>query len=300
MSTRRPLCAEASRARDEPLAATASRVDTWLLVEYRGAWARDLLGGSRLPAAVKSHLERELATLTRPRLLFIRRPERKHSQGVVVYVARTRERSSRLRRLELEKHEDLLELDLAAEPGTTMKGPLVVVCTHGKRDACCARFGFALYDALRAAPGPEVWQSSHVGGDRFAGNLVVLPQGLTFGRVGHEEAAHVVGRALAGELELKHYRGRSCYPFAVQAAEHELRARRGLTRLDDLALGGVERKGTGWLVRFRGPAGEFYETDVATELGEEPAYLTCGAQVAKRPRRYVARTRAGSLPAPGA
>jgi hypothetical protein len=300
MPTRRPLCAEASRARDEPLFATASRVDTWLLVEYRGTWARDLLGGSRLSAAVKSHLERELAPLTRPRLLFIRRPERRPGQGVVVYVARTRERGSSLRRLELEEYEDLLGLDLEVGPGTTAEGPLVVVCTHGKRDACCARFGFALYDELRGAPGPEVWQSSHVGGDRFAGNLVVLPQGLTFGRVGREEATHVVGRALAGELELEHYRGRSSYSFPVQAAEHELRARYGLTRLDDLALAGIERRGAGWLVRFRGPEGEPYEADVAAELGGEPAYLTCGARVVKRPRRYVARTRAGSLPAPGA
>jgi hypothetical protein len=47
----KPLCAETSRAHAEPLHATASRVDTWILIEYRGLWAHDAVDGSTLSAS---------------------------------------------------------------------------------------------------------------------------------------------------------------------------------------------------------------------------------------------------------
>ena len=53
---RRPLCADISRENAEPLAATASRIDNWFLVEYRGLWSRDALPGSGSLDQVKEHL----------------------------------------------------------------------------------------------------------------------------------------------------------------------------------------------------------------------------------------------------
>ena len=142
--------------------------------------------------------------------------------------------------LELEHHDELLGVDLAAalaggETGATaVDGPLYVVCTHGKRDRCCALQGLPLYDALRRETDPgRVWQSTHVGGDRFAGNLVVLPHGLYYGRVAPADAARVLAAHAAGEVELDHYRGRSAYPFPVQAAERALRESEGLLGIDD-------------------------------------------------------------------
>ena len=81
----RPLCADISRQAAEPLGATASRVDHWLLVEYPGRWSRDVLGGSALAPGVKEHLRDQLAALPHARLLFIRRPERRGSAERQVY-----------------------------------------------------------------------------------------------------------------------------------------------------------------------------------------------------------------------
>ena len=50
-----PFCADTSRQAGEPLGATASRVDHWLLVEYPGRWARDPVAGSLVPPEVKEH-----------------------------------------------------------------------------------------------------------------------------------------------------------------------------------------------------------------------------------------------------
>ena len=57
-SVSKPLCAETSRAHAEPLGATASRVDTWILLEYRGLWAHDAVDGSTLSRELKAHLRR--------------------------------------------------------------------------------------------------------------------------------------------------------------------------------------------------------------------------------------------------
>ena len=106
-----------------------------------------------------------------------------------------------------------------------MGHPLLLVCTHGKHDRCCARYGRPLYQALaEQADDGWVWQSSHVGGDRFAGNVVVLPDGLYFGRVEPADAWSLLDEYLAGRIDLEHYRGRSAHTFAEQAAERAIRA----------------------------------------------------------------------------
>src|SRR5262249_29131373 len=149
-------------------------------------------------------------------------------------------------------------------------GPLLLVCTHGKHDRCCARYGRPLYEALRdEADEGWVWQCSHVGGDRFAGNLVVLPEGLYFGRVGPDDAWTVLEEYVAGRIHLPCYRGRSRYPFRIQAAEQAVRERAGLTGIDDLELVSTDP------ICFRA-GGQAYEVEVKRELGPL-TYVTCAA-----------------------
>ena len=62
-------------------------------------------------------------------------------------------------------------------------GPLFGVCTHGRHDACCAERGRPVAAALTASHPAETWEISHMGGDRFAANMVVLPEGLYYGRM---------------------------------------------------------------------------------------------------------------------
>ena len=46
MSSRRPFCSDVSLDNGESLGATASRIDHWLIVEYRGLWGPDALRAS--------------------------------------------------------------------------------------------------------------------------------------------------------------------------------------------------------------------------------------------------------------
>ena len=292
----RALCAAASSASEESLAATASRIDHWILLEYRGLWERDVLGGSLLSPELKAHLREQLGALGHARLLFVKKPERRPYGRRQLYFGTSRPGEERFFQLEVDHQEDLRGFDFVAAlaggrtPGVPVDHPLLVVCTHGKRDRCCAKFGQPLYEALRRETEPgHVWQSTHVGGDRFAGNVVVLPEGLYYGRVGHGHVAGLLAAHADGRVDLDRYRGRSAYSFPLQAAEHALRKAEGLDGIRDLELVGSERRGQGaWTVRFRAPDGVVHEVDVVEEAAEEPAYLTCCAEEPKRALRYAA------------
>jgi len=289
---RRPFCADISAETGEPLNATASRVDHWLLVEYRGLWNRDLLAGSLFSARLKAALREQLAALPRSRLLFIRRPERRAREGRMVYLARSTEEESALYGLEVGHVDELIGVDLAAR-AQPLDHPLLVVCTHGKRDRCCARHGRPLYDRLRdGAEDDRVWQSTHVGGDRFAGNLVCLPQGLYFGRIEAGDVWPLLDEYLAGRIYLDRYRGRSCYSFAIQAAEHAVREARDVKEIEGVRLVSSQRLGADrWKIRLLvRSSGEVHEVAVEQEAGEL-TYLTCDADTLRHPRRYVVKRR---------
>jgi hypothetical protein len=292
------LCSESSASRGEPLGATASRADHWILLEYRRLWNRDVLAGSGLTEEVKAHLRRQLELLPRSRLLFVKRPDRRDRERISLFFGATGEHGGRLLGLELDAYDDVRRVDIAGALAGERSAAvpverLLVVCTHGKRDRCCALHGRPLYETLRRGPdGDAVWQSTHVGGDRFAGNLVVLPDGLYFGRMTPAAAGPVLEELRAGRLALERYRGRAAYGFPVQAAELRVREETGLRGVTDVRLVGGVRTGPGaWRIELAtGPDGRTHELEVEEELAEEPAWLTCGSAQPQRAKRYVVRS----------
>lgn len=294
----RPFCAESARAAGESLAATASRVEHWVLVEYGGYWPAEPLDAAVFAGSLREHLAAQVRRLRNGRLLLVKRPRRARTDGVTVMVGRSAERGSGVRRIEVEGHPDLLDLDLetALRDGggpawESVEHPLLLVCTHGVRDRCCARYGQALLRAAHRHADPEwIWQTTHVGGDRFAGNLVLLPEGLYFGWVEGGRAKEVLDAYRAGRIHLGCYRGRSCHPFPAQAADAHVRAATGLDGLFDLRLLGGRTTGEGtWTVELLAEvAGVVHEVDVVREHGE-PTFLTCKSDVPRGPRRFAAR-----------
>ena len=282
------MCAETSLAHGEPLGATASRVHTWILLEYRGLWAHDAVDGSTLSGELKAFLRAERRRLPHARIVFVRSNARRGRDGLLAFVARTAGAGGGLRRLELDRHDDLIGLDLATA-GSPVAHPLFLVCTHGKHDRCCAKYGRPLYDAVREQVEEDwVWQSTHVGGDRFAGNLVALPDGVYYGRVEPSDAWPVIEASLAGRVHLPRYRGRSSHGFAAQAAELGVRQETGLLELSAVQVHSIELAGEGWHAEVEA-GGVVYDVDVRREEGE-PTHLTCSTTALKRPKRYVAGT----------
>jgi hypothetical protein len=111
-----------------------------------------------------------------------------------------------------------------------------LVCTNGARDPCCAIRGPAVAQALeRARPG-QVYECSHLGGHRFAANVLVLPDGLCFGRLDARSAPALADELDAGRLPLEHLRGRTAFEPEQQAAEILMRRDLALAGLADLTL----------------------------------------------------------------
>ena len=280
---REAFCSEVSLQNSEPLAATASRVDHWILVEYRGLWGYDALPASGLSDELKRRLGEQRDARPNTKLLFVRRPHRREHPALAVFWGSSSGRGGELFHTEVDRYDDLLDLDLTGR-GPALDHPLLLVCTHGKHDRCCARYGRPLYRTLEEqADEGWVWQASHLGGDRFAGNVVVLPEGLYFGRVAPADAWSVLDEYLAGRIDLDRYRGRAAHVFAEQAAEIEVRRATGLRGLGDLEL--VAHDGAE--IRFRAGS-RIFDLDVAYEPGEL-THLTCSAEALRRPRHYAAR-----------
>jgi hypothetical protein len=225
-------CSSLSLAAGERLAGTASIARRWLLVEVRGAWGRDAVADSELDAAARQRLEGWLAEEDGSRVLFVRRPDRR-GDTTTVFTARTDEDGGELRRLTLPSLRALADADL--EAGERIDRPLLLVCTHGRRDPCCARQGRPVFEALdRHVAAGDLWQSSHQGGHRFAANVLALPAGISLGRVPAEAAATVAATLTASRIPLEYFRGRTIHPPEAQAAEAAVRERFGLTAVRDV------------------------------------------------------------------
>jgi len=232
----REYCCEQNAA--EPLWGTADTVDVWLCLEYRPAWKSRALTDNALAAPTRQWLEKTVASLAaaglKARPQFVRQPQidREDVRLLVTAAGRTVCFSGR-------GYDFLLDLDLAARlapggdfgaGGERLLEPQYLVCTNGQRDLCCARFGLPVYTALTERVGERAWQATHLGGHRFAPNVLTLPDGCLYGRVTPETLDGFVAKVEGGEIDFPHLRGRSCYAPVVQAAEAML-GRQGLRLL---------------------------------------------------------------------
>jgi len=246
MAPSTPTCSIASSNVDEPLAGTAPElVDRWLLLEVNDVWAPKPLDTEALSATVRARIEEWLG-MPGSRFQLIRRPGRTGSGSAFMVVS-----SAGTRRVELESIEDLVELDLESLP-TEAIDPLVLVCAHGRRDRCCAQHGSAMYRALQSRIG-DLWQTSHLGGHRFAACVLTLPDGLMYGRLRPEHADSFVSALHADEVgDLDSFRGRTEYDQPTQAAEIFLRRELELRHSRGLQWLGTDEDGdAAWVVRFR-------------------------------------------------
>lgn len=244
-------CSLASLEASESLAGTAvESVDRWLLLEVTDTWAPKALQTEALPTVVRERLAQWLE-VPRSRLQLIRRPGRSGKRPLFVVASKEQTRQA-----ELDRYEDLLELELDAMPVEPAEA-MVLVCVHGRRDRCCARHGSAVYRSLQARIG-EVWQTSHLGGHRFAACVLSLPDGLMYGRLRAEHGDSFVAARHAGEVgDLDLFRGRCEYDRPTQAAEIFLRRRTRDKAVDAFEWIGTEPDGEQtWTARFRSPSGE--------------------------------------------
>ena len=245
-----------------------------LLVEQPGPWGRAGLLESRFDADVAARLEAR-ADGERARVLAIRRPGRTPADAVRCwYLTDTRDGRQVVRRGEFARDADLLDVPLDGTAGRPGEAPLYLVCAHSKHDTCCALRGRPVAAALAELRPGQVWECSHIGGERFAANVLMLPSGLVYGRVLPFAAPEFVAAAEADEVVGALLRGRIGLVPVAQAALAFGYEHLGIRRVAALrvvsATPVVDAQAT---VRLAGPHGEL---DVLVQVRRVDADgLTC-------------------------
>ncbi len=284
-------CTNLAAALAEPLAGSAAMAGTWLCLEQRGPWGHDAARQSHLDPAVGDKLAAR-AEAVGARLQLIRdvgpHPDKPGPRRA--YLAHTHPEQCWLRQADLDDPAELLDLDLDAAAhgrhgdwGRSAAGPLLLVCTNGRRDRCCAMWGRALLADIGEPPAGSIWETSHTGGHRFSPTGVLLPSGYTYGRLDGANARAALSAAAAGEVVIEGCRGRSSWSGAGQAAELAVRQNTGEREADSLRVGASEGDGVEVLHRD----GRRWVVTVRRQELDPPRRTSCGTQ-ANSPYAYVA------------
>ncbi len=284
------LCADTARERGDPIVGTALHLRRFLLVEHQGPWPFHALESDGVSEVVPGLVEapRDAGART----FLIRRPGRRSASGGRRAWAVADVVADRITWGTWEQPADLLAAAvpaLHADSSSWGREPTLLVCAHGRHDTCCAVRGRPVAAALAERWPEATWECSHVGGDRFAANVVVLPDGTYYGSLDESSGLDVVEGHLAGAVDPDFLRGSSALPPVAQvvaAAAHERWGPAG-----SRAVVGYRCAPAGedaWTVELAAVA-PFPSRVTATVRARaaEPAVLTCRAAGATAARRWV-------------
>lgn len=272
------FCSEAARLRGDPIAGTAPHGVVWVLIEYRGGWPPNGFEGLDLEPETKA-LVLSAAKAARARVLLVRRPGPRRREGQSHWAVLHHEDSGEYRQQwgTWGKDEDLAEIASALSlPGMLGYPPVILVCSHSQRDQCCAVWGRPVGRALSERWPDLVWECSHVGGDRFAANVVVAPDGVYYGDLDVESSVATIEEHLAGRIHAEYLRGYTDLFPAQQTAVGATLRRFGPAGRNDYRVVETSREGDYWRIRITGSPPHPARVDVELQARHAPPrQLTC-------------------------
>lgn len=283
-------CSSWSRSLGEDPAGSAARALAWLAVEQPGPWGAKAATESRLDVDVGAELDRRAAEHG-GRLALIKAPRTHPSAQRTRRVLAACIRPGRQFLLSGDADDPARALDvdwaalcagrlqdvLASAPWlSTRADPVLLVCTNGRRDACCALLGLPVAVALHDQYGDDVWESNHLGGHRFAPTTVLLPQGWSHARVDPVAGSGLLQAAADGQVVLENLRGHGSLAAAEQVADIEVRRATDERREGSVqVLGSRERSDGARVVTLATPAGT-REVAVRRMPGTDNRPESCG------------------------
>ncbi len=278
-------CSALAEQLGEPLAGTIDQRRRWLLLEDRSAWGTDAVvdrfGADAAAAAKRLGM----------RLLLVRRREGDPADDSVRRAILVDTESAAMAVRTVRGPGDLDVEAMATIPldefGALMTDPILLTCTNGRRDACCALRGRALTLALAADHAERAWECTHLGGHRFAANLVCLPHGVVYGRVTPDVGPRLADLYLAGHVDPEHLRGRSAWPAPAQVAEVDLRLRLGLAGVDDLRLVAAAVDDDRAEVILAGPDASEHRLELRSQPAAPPRPISCRTDEVESPLHWA-------------
>jgi hypothetical protein len=265
---------------------TAAPATRWLLVEHPGGWAPAALDSVGIGPDVAERLHRAALTVG-GRVVLVRRPvargagARRGAQrqwAVLDVDGRQQWGTWRAANDLLEALAPLVDGPTGPVPATPPT-PLILVCTHGLHDVCCAVRGRPVALALAARWPDQTWECTHIGGDRFAANALVVPDGTVYGSLDGPTCVDVLERHLSGSVDTDHLRGFSAHPPPVQTALAAVLRAHGPASVGDVRPGDVVAHGDDWQVEVLGAGVLPARSQVTVHRARQAAArLTCRAE----------------------
>lgn len=216
------FCSAASRYFKEDIHASASNYKGFILLEHSDPFPENISD---------AHFDKEwlkdlqnLAKKKKSKLLLIRNRRTSFRTSRLIFVDCEQKRFTTLlctpgvlMAVEFEKY-------INSGKANWDSSPFFLVCTNGKKDKCCAKFGFPVFKFLENHDmGVTVFECTHVGGDRFAANAVLMPAGIYYGRLMVEDVDSLLNATKQNQVYYPNYRGICIRTFFEQAIECYLR-----------------------------------------------------------------------------
>ncbi|MFK7804247.1 MAG: sucrase ferredoxin [Anaerolineae bacterium] len=271
------------------LIGTASaNTSIWFLLEVPRPWAAKALVENNLPDAVNSTLNSWVTSTPKSRAVFIKKNNRPVASPTL-YIAITEDNDQRIYQYNLRSdYSDLPAIPLdsllenSTESANLFQEKLYLVCTNGKRDNCCTKFGLPIIKAFEDEKEPNVWRCTHLGGHKFSAVVGVYPSGLYYQLFNPADVPAFKQTIEQNEVPLKGLRGRTAYPGAAQAAEYFLRQHTGDLEINSYSLVSAEDQGNSWQVVFQNGIKK-YSLNVSLSLSE-PTISGCNGKLKPSPR----------------
>ncbi|HEY7859652.1 MAG TPA: sucrase ferredoxin [Candidatus Nanopelagicales bacterium] len=228
-------CSVLSEQLAEPLAGSAPLARTWVVLEQPGPFGFKALHQSHLPKEIGDAFA--AATDKSSVTVLLARPvgphaDHHHPGSHRFWVAHVAPGGVRMRTGTVADLSELVTADLPEVMARAGRGelppwgrrtdePLLLVCTNGSRDVCCALNGRPLAAELAQDPAyaGQVIEVSHLGGHRFSPTALLLPTGMSYGRLTARTARLALDQARHRRLSIEGARGLTALARPAQAAD---------------------------------------------------------------------------------
>ncbi|HET6213834.1 MAG TPA: sucrase ferredoxin [Micromonosporaceae bacterium] len=280
---RRSSCSFLAGLLGDRLIGTANKTAAWILVEHGGPWGKNALRDSDLDPVLVAEFERRMAA-TGARVQLIAPPPGERPLWMYLAADPDGGTSPWLARLPCSGPQDVLGVDFGTlvagglPPGAQrVAEPLYLICANDMSDPCCGRSGPPVLAAVAGVLGPRARATTHLGGHKYAANMIVFPPALCYGRLGPDSVLDVVGASEDGQILLDRYRGRPAWRMPDQAAEHFLRVELGLTAVAGVSLATPAEDSTDgrYLSRFALSDRRRYDVLLSAEKRDPPRLQSC-------------------------
>ncbi len=275
---------------NEQLFGTVPETQVWIMLESTHPPGANALEDSVLPGQVKSYLAGCIKSLPTARFQLLR--QKNPGDVPRLFLAITRQTDNRLYEVPIFSYDTLLNLNLGSDlewesqfKPYQRNDPILLVCTNGKRDPCCSQHGIHFFEPLQKKDPDNVFQTSHLGGHRFAPTAVCLPGGYYYGRLAAMDAEGLVKANRLDRVYINKLRGRACYNPPVQAGEYYLRQRTSEYDVHAYLLVNAHQEGVVWEIQFRHT--QHHTTHLVTlseEMSSHPIFESCSKPAESHPR----------------